>query len=282
MVDLNLPWTAWRPLKGSAAERGFPDQPGLYRVRRAGQPQLDYVGQTGRPVRRRLADLRGVYAAEMPFRDPHTAAPGLWALVQQGAALEVSVAGVPGDDPTRKAVEAAVISLHRAAFGCSPTVNFGRMPAGYAMSTDRRRGVRGGLCADPLRCHLLGLPLAGPLNTYGAEDWGGHAWSAWQPLANVQTAVPAGVSGLYLIRRGAELLYVGQGLLRSRLGAHHRKPVSQAQGRLFQAPGVEQAFAVLPGVASHQLQELENDLIASFFLCTGRVPAAQFLGDRDA
>lgn len=150
------------------------------------------------------------------------------------------------------------------------------------MSTDRRRGVWGEPCTDPQRCHLPGLPLAGPLNTYGAEDWGGHTWRAWQPLASVQTAVPAGASGLYLIRRGTELLYVGQGLLRSRLGAHHRKPVSQAQGRLFQVPGVEQAFAVLPGVASHQLQELENDLIAASFLCTARAPAAQLLGDRDS
>lgn len=45
---------------------------------------------------------------------------------------------------------------------------------------------------------------------------------------------------------------------------------------------MEQAFAVLPGCPAHQLQELENDLIASSFLCTGRVPAAQLLGDRDA
>jgi hypothetical protein len=41
---------------------------------------LDYIGQTGVSLRRRLGMLKG--GMEMPYRDPHTAGPGLWALRQ--------------------------------------------------------------------------------------------------------------------------------------------------------------------------------------------------------
>ena len=52
---------------------------GLYRIRRAGRDDLDYIGQTGLRLRDRLAMLRGIYRDKMPYRDPHTVAPALWA-----------------------------------------------------------------------------------------------------------------------------------------------------------------------------------------------------------
>lgn len=166
MIELPVNWSPWRALKGSTTEKSFPDLPGLYRIRRIGQPHLDYLGQTGRPIRKRLADLRGVYSDEIPFRDPHTAGPGLWALLHQGGPdFEVSVTAVEGDEPYRRAVEAAAISLHREEFGFSPTINFGRMPQGYAMSTDRKRGQRGGICLTEEACHRPGTGLNGPLSS---------------------------------------------------------------------------------------------------------------------
>ena len=43
-------------------------------------------------LKQRLGMLRGVYGEEMPYRDPHTAAPALWALRRQdGCHFEVSV-----------------------------------------------------------------------------------------------------------------------------------------------------------------------------------------------
>jgi hypothetical protein len=139
-----------------------PRLPGLYRIRRVGRTDLDYIGQTGTGqmnLRKRLAMLRGVYGEQMPYRDPHTAAPALWPLVQEGGTLEVSVAPVDGPKPRRLGLECVVIALYRQQHGCSPTVSFGRMPHGYRISsgnnarsaTARRRPVPGSRGAGLLR-----------------------------------------------------------------------------------------------------------------------------------
>jgi hypothetical protein len=48
-------------------------------------------------LRKRISMLRGVYGPVMPYRDPHTAAPGLWALRHQaGCDFEASVLVVDG------------------------------------------------------------------------------------------------------------------------------------------------------------------------------------------
>lgn len=285
MGDSGLPalaWTAWRPLEGRWNDRDLAG-PGLYRIRRVGQDALDYVGQTGRPLRTRLRDLQPAFGTVIPYRDPHTAGPGIWALRHLGHTLEVSVAAVPGDEPWRRAREAIVISEHRAAFGHSPTLNFGRMPAGYAMSTARTKAGRGGLCRDAQDAHGVGRPPQGALDPWGHAGWCGHAWSLWTPLRGRGGRWPAG-TGLYVIRAGdgPRALYIGQGVLRSRVTAHARKAASTRQGQLFRAAGTQVSWAALPGVPRHHLQELENDLISAYVLSTGHVPAAQFLGGRVA
>ncbi len=85
MLDLAavLARSPWLPLNGCWRGNQIPAEPGLYRVRRAGRPDLDYIGQTGKggmTLRKRLAMQRGVYADEMPYTGPHTAAPTLWAM----------------------------------------------------------------------------------------------------------------------------------------------------------------------------------------------------------
>jgi len=134
-------WSAWRDLRGAGRDRRIPPGPGVYRIRRAGQePGLDYIGQTGRSLRGRLGQLHGVYHAQMPYRDPHTAAPALWALRHRdGCDFEVAVIEVPGTGPDRKALEATAITLYRIGSGRSPAASFGRMPAGYTISSGRSR-----------------------------------------------------------------------------------------------------------------------------------------------
>lgn len=130
-------WSAWRDLRGAGRNRRIPAGPGLYRIRRSGgEPGLDYIGQTGRSLRGRLGQLGGVYRAQMPYRDPHTAAPALWALRHQdGCDFEVAETEVPGTAPQRKALEATAITLYRIGSGRSPAASFGRMPAGYRISS---------------------------------------------------------------------------------------------------------------------------------------------------
>jgi hypothetical protein len=151
--------------------------PGIYRVRSAAEGPLVYVGQTGRTLRERLAALaRGLAGPVMPLRDPHTAAPALWAMRRSGAVqFEASVLALPGlTTPDKKAIEAVVTALHRARWQCSPAANFGRMPLGWSMSSPNNTALRrqgrvapGRATDDMFLCHLPGVPPGGPLTASG-------------------------------------------------------------------------------------------------------------------
>ena len=116
-----LTWSDWLPLKDSWLGGLLPQKPGLYRIRRVGRTELDYIGQTGAggmTLKKRLGILRGVYAAEMPYRDPHTAGPTLWALRHaNGGEFQISVVPIVGETPWRKGLEALAISLYREEYG---------------------------------------------------------------------------------------------------------------------------------------------------------------------
>jgi len=78
----SLPWSPWVPF--SADRHAFmeiPNEPGLYRIREVGTDYLMYIGETKRPLRQRLHNLRMELsqAEQMPWSDPHTEAPALWA-----------------------------------------------------------------------------------------------------------------------------------------------------------------------------------------------------------
>jgi hypothetical protein len=61
-------------------------------------------------LRKRLGMLRGVYDEVMPYRDPHTAGPALWALYHQtGKDFEVSIVPVEGSMRWRKGLQALAI-----------------------------------------------------------------------------------------------------------------------------------------------------------------------------
>jgi hypothetical protein len=271
----------------------LPARPGLYRIRRVGWSGLDYLGQTGMgtmTLRKRISMLRGVYGPVMPYRDPHTAAPGLWALHhhQTGCDFEVSVQVVEGTTQWRKALEAVAITRYRLERGASPTLNFGRMPVGYLMSSAnnarlvlRGRRFRGGPSLEPSASHLPSLPpLTSTPGPSASSGWGGHRWQPWAPLGGVP--VPADRVGLYRIRdpNQAGLLYIGQGRIRTRLAAHLAKAArpDHPQARWFSTPGLECSWTINHGWLAHQRLELENDLIAAHFLEHGAPPSAQFLG----
>ncbi|WP_434424144.1 GIY-YIG nuclease family protein [Nannocystis pusilla] len=267
---LTIDWGPWLPLEGCWLGQTTPDRPGLYRIRRAGRADLDYVGQTGMGgmnLRRRLGMLRGVYAAQMPYRDPHTAAPALWALRQaDGAPFEVSVTLVEGSTAWRKGLETLAIALHRQEHGRSPTVEFGRVPLGYQASTGNNKKLvvagkrsRGGPSEDPDPGHMPGVPPVGPL---GGDpqglSWGGHAWSPWRPIADASRATEDAF-GLYRIRgqAGDGLLYIGEGRIGTRLRAHAAKIRQPAhrQGGVFVAASALEASWVVGAWATHQRLE---------------------------
>jgi hypothetical protein len=288
-----LQWTDWRPLPGASRAPEIPSSPGLYRIRRVGRDDLDYIGQTSRRLGLRLGMLSGIYAEEMPYGDPHTAGPALWALRHAtGCEFEVSVAPIEGSTPWRKGLEAVAIALYRQERSCSPTVEFGRVLPGYRPSSGNSarlvaagKRFRGGPFSESHARHQPGIPPSGPL-AGGPQDahWSGHAWTRWLPLAEIVHEAAPGGSGLYRIR-GAEprtLLYVGQGKIPDRPLAHLAKAAvsEHGQGRIFAAQARwECSWIINNDWLSHQRLELENDLIAAHVLETGTIPAAQFLGE---
>lgn len=157
-------WSEWFPLRSAVPAALLPEVAGLYRVRESGSDQLVYVGQTGRGLRSRLAALsRGASHAEMPFRDPHAAAPALWALLDRNprATLEASVVPGPDDGPTRRGWEDLCIGRYRQIHKQSPAFNFARMPRGYSASSYRAGGRRGG--RDATASHRASIPPQWPL-----------------------------------------------------------------------------------------------------------------------
>ncbi len=282
-------WSAWTPLAGAGKDRRLPAAPGLYQIRRVGSGALDYVSQTGLTLRARLGMLDSVYKPQMPYRDPHTAAPALWALRDcEGCNFEVSVTVVEGTVVERKALEAVAITLYRLEAGRSPTANFGRMPVGYRASTGNNaqlvaagRRDRGG--RDPTAlCTAPSVPVAGALGGKPhAADWMGWSWWGWVAVSEVFGS--AGGAGLYRLRIAVScnggLLYVGEGNIAARLRAHVAKATRHGHRQRDHFSGeLEASWVELPGVATVNLLEHENDLVASHVLDAGHAPRAQFLG----
>lgn len=291
VTDL-LTWTPWHPLLTSPQDLTIPKSPGLYRIRRAGRTDVDYIGQTGMRLGQRLAMLRGLYADQMPYRDPHTAAPALWALRHRtGCEFEVSVVPVTGSTPWRKGLEALAISLYRQEHGTSPTVEFGRMPIGYRPSSQNNarlvrleKRFRGG--PEPDLAHTSHAPGLPPVGRLGGDpqalDWNGHQWSDWVPLTGDLRKISVGV-GLYRIRGDDPdaLLYVGEGQIPARPLAHLVKlrNTDHDQGKVFAAHArFECSWVLNDQWLSHHRLELETDLIAAHMICIEDIPAAQFLG----
>src|SRR5687768_4262545 len=98
-----LQWSPWlRFGEPGSVFRKLPAAPGVYRVRPAGGDLLAYVGQTGRSLRERLSSLsRHTLSPVMPFNDPHTAAPSLWA-IRNAERVDFECSAAPADLPKRR------------------------------------------------------------------------------------------------------------------------------------------------------------------------------------
>lgn len=169
MSPPTLGWSDRITLDERSSLGQLPATAGLYRVRAVDDALLAYVGQTGRSLRERVSGVRRAFGREMPYRDPHTAAPALWAWLHSvPGALIASVCPIDGDTPRRKALEAIVIAEHRQQHGVSPRWNFGRMPAGFSISSARfrTRAHRRGSSLPPAdtASHRSSLPQASRSN----------------------------------------------------------------------------------------------------------------------
>ena len=276
----DIEWSDWIPLDtGSFAT--IPREPGLYRIRHqnADRPFLEYIGESGNTRRRIQSLTRGVYTDEMPYRDPHTAAPCLWAVRHEdGPALDVSYTLPPNakDDQHRKGLETALIALHRRATDRSPTANFGRIISGYKQSSYSYSDppFKGGILEandeEPNAVCGIEPPTWQNWESPRAPEWMGLDWSDPCRLEDRLAATPPN-NGLYRIwyaDSDAPLAYIGESsAIPSRLYTHEKTFGGQA------------LFAYVERIdldAAHKRKEIETDLLGAYYLAIGETPPAQF------
>jgi len=284
MIIPDLNWSSWVPLESIRLESAVPDRPGLYRIRSVETGRILYIGQTGRSLRGRLGSLRGVYGDVMPYNDPHTAGPALWAhRMEFGETFEVSVAELEVDKADRMGREALEVTKQRIIDGCSPAYNFGRMPHGWVKSSgNNRRLVEAGKRFRGYRMsdeEIAALPpdesVPPPVTLEGdarAADWLGLSWRSAALDAPGRSDV-----GVYRIGAGSRgpLNYLGQGLIASRWRSHEDGWVTDLAAERTDVT----AWGWVPlEIGARQLLEVENDLIASHMVIFARPPLVQFGG----
>ncbi|GHO56082.1 hypothetical protein KSB_45570 [Ktedonobacter robiniae] len=137
-----LSWSSWQPFSDPLTFRQLPAMPGVYRIRAIGIEELFYIGETGRDLRERLGGLRrNTMRTEMPFNDPHTAAPSLWAWRHaENLHFECSAAPVILADDSeearkrREGLEFYLLWQYRLEYGSSTRCNHGRFHSRYTKS----------------------------------------------------------------------------------------------------------------------------------------------------
>ncbi|CAB4665849.1 unannotated protein [freshwater metagenome] len=278
-------WSKWIDLRGAQINPQSPKDEGVYRIRDRNSGRILYVGETNN-LRRRFSHLQNSFSAEIPYADPHTAAPALWAYLQENdTSLDISFIIVQGSRAKRMTVETSYIAILRHEVGESPLANFGQMPNGWIKSSGnssklvqmgkRFKGYRNN---DAIR--TPSMPSILDLSNSSLEcNWGNLQWSNWEEFPI--SLPPHSVIGLYRIRRPeAQMLsYIGQGKILARLKAHSLKygDDGHAQSHDF-SPGFLTSWTSVQIIHSRQLLEMEADLIASHYITLNACPTAQFIG----
>jgi hypothetical protein len=271
----DMQWTRWIKFTSSRIEwRGLPEEPGHYRVRPIDGSLLMYVGETGRGLRKRIAELRdGVVGREMPYDDPHTAAPGLWAwMKEENWDYESSAAPSELTRESRKTMECYLLWRYRLEKGETTLCNLGRFHKDYTRSTVRNQHVQGRKLAPTEQRNQSGGPSHPPLQHHGdslSNDWMTLEWTDTKPLLMMEKTPQS--PGLYRIIDPSvpKVIYIGQTKnLKNRLMTHRT---------VYHAENVKFSFIILPNeMLTHQRLELENDLIAGYYHQFHEAPRDQF------
>jgi hypothetical protein len=275
----NLSWSPWVQFTADRYEFwDIPKEPGLYRIRPAGKDFLMYIGETRRTLHQRLNELRQTLKRRelMPWNDPHTAAPSLWAWMDsEGFQYECSAAPLDASQKVRRGMESYLLYRYRQEQGESTLCNFGRFHPRYRKSTNRKDARRGGKLEDNQKDNPAGGPSIPPLmirGDPGNQDWMGLSWSEKNNLDSEGVSTVSNEPGVYLLfdSDSQDVVYIGQSMnCSNRLQDHRRKTW---EGKVLMYSWYPTQKPILP----HQLKEMENDLIGNYFETFRRVPAYQF------
>jgi predicted GIY-YIG superfamily endonuclease len=266
---LDLKWTDWIPLKTTPKVRKIiPTSQGLYRIRADGYSGIIYIGQTTNLKRRTSTLSNHSHKDQMPFSDPHTAAPNLWVWrKEKGWTYEVSVTKTELSKQNREACESYLLWMYRTAQNESTLCNHGRFHPDYEKSKTRKNGKRGrelGKNETNSAGDLSYLPLPASGKPI-SNSWMGRDWSRILPLSN-RTNVPP-ISGLYKIVLNNQIVYIGQTEnLAKRIRSHNRRFKDH-----------EYSYTIVDHESLyHQRHELENDLIGNYYQIYKEAPKRQF------
>jgi hypothetical protein len=212
----------------------------------------------------------------MPWNDPHTAAPSLWAWRDaEGFSYECSAAPLDASQAVRRGMESFLLYRYRQQYGVSTLCNFGRFHKRYRKSTNRKENSRGGKLEESQKDNPAGGPSYPPLPPSGKPgdlNWMGLSWSEHKMLkTEVVRAIPTS-SGLYILidSDSKDIIYIGQSMnCEKRLMDHCTKSWDE-KNLQFSFHSMEKT--ILP----HQFKELENDLIGNYFEYYKKVPEFQF------
>lgn len=275
----SLPWTPWVPFTADKEEfRTIPQEPGLYRIRPTGKDFLMYIGETRRQLHWRLHELRHtLHRGElMPWSEPMTEAPSLWAWQNaEGYSYECSAAPLDASFGARRGMLSYLLYQYRQEHGESTLCNFGRFHPRYRRSTNRKENQRGGKLDENHLDNPAGGPSIKPLpamGTPGERYWMGVGWIGRLPLDGESVSkVPPG-AGLYLLfeRDNHNLVYIGQSAdCAHRLRSHAMKLLDE-KDMLFSY------FIEKKPLLPHNLKEQENDLVGNYFDIYRKAPKYQF------
>ena len=275
----SLPWTPWVPFTADKEEfRTIPKEPGLYRIRPTGKDFLMYIGETRRQLHGRLHELRHtLHRGElMPWSEPMTEAPSLWAWQNaEGYSYECSATPLDASPGGRRGMMSYLLYQYRQEHGESTLCNFGRFHPRYRRSTNRKENKRGGKLEENHLDNPAGGPSIKPLpamGTPGERYWMGIGWIGKLPLDGESVStVPSG-AGLYLLfeRDTQNLVYIGQ----SADCAHRLR--SHAMQLLDEKDMLFSYFIEKKPLLPHNLKEQENDLIGNYFDIYRKAPRYQF------
>jgi hypothetical protein len=298
----DLDWSPWVPFDATREFWYIPKEPGLFRIRPVGKDFLMYIGETGQSLHKKLAEFRQALRRSdlMPWSDPHEAAPCLWAWwVEWVAALppaeprdeplaegeepeppasvmfEFSAAPLDASSAGRKGMEAFLLYQYRQDHGESPLCNFGRFHPRYRRSSLKKENRRGGKLANDQKDNPAGFPSIQPLAPEGKPgdpSWMGLEWTAPLSLTeeNAGRAGPGAGHFLLLDAITGEVLLVGQSAdVAKRLVQESRK---ERDGRALTF-----SYQILgQKVLTHNLRELECDLIGNFYEQNKKAPEFQY------
>lgn len=174
-----IEWSEWHPVLPTKELGGVCRGPGIMRISHTDVSGIHFVGHARTNLQQRVRRLGyELRNSEMPYSDPFSAAPCLWAMKNEvGGRFFVSWCSATDADQA-KLLEDIYITLYRRATSQSPTANFGRMYSSYSKSTNKEAGVQGAKGASPPRNSPIGsekLDLS-EIQPVTGENWLGVSW----------------------------------------------------------------------------------------------------------